>query len=130
MKKMILSAIALIGMTVASYGANTVEEVNTNFVMVENVMEEEFNAKITVTSNNENENFCYELNFSNLESFVDFNTEQLESILDVCTVDITITVSVGAGSTYASVTLTVKDVPCDEVGKTIKNLKNQAQQAL
>jgi maltose-binding protein MalE len=44
--------------------------------------------------------------------------------------DVEVTVSIGAGSTYAKVTVTAKDVDCSKLFQIIKQLKAQARAAL
>ncbi|MDD2793580.1 MAG: hypothetical protein PHD73_10420 [Sediminibacterium sp.] len=44
--------------------------------------------------------------------------------------DVVVTVSIGAGSTYAKVTVTAKDVDCSKLFQVIKQLKAQARAAL
>lgn len=44
--------------------------------------------------------------------------------------DVEVTVSIGAGSTYAKVTVTAKDVDCSKLFQVIKQLKAQARAAL
>ena len=44
--------------------------------------------------------------------------------------DVEVTVSIGAGATYAKVTVTAKDVDCSKLFQIIKQLKAQARAAL
>jgi len=44
--------------------------------------------------------------------------------------DVEVTVSIGAGSTYAKVTVTAKDVDCSKLFEIIRQLKSQARAAL
>ena len=44
--------------------------------------------------------------------------------------DVTVTVSIGVGSTHASATVTAKDVNCDDLVAVIRRLKAQARAAL
>jgi hypothetical protein len=44
--------------------------------------------------------------------------------------DVTVTVSIGVGSTHASATVTAKDVNCDDLIAVIRRLKAQARDAL
>ncbi|MCH8535868.1 MAG: hypothetical protein LAT51_12415 [Flavobacteriaceae bacterium] len=91
---------------------------------------EYFNAEITINENIQNGGSNYTLIFKNIEDFNAFDANQLQFDCFFCTTDISLTVSVGAGKTYASVTITAKDVPCDEVGSKIKDLRDQAKSAL
>ena len=49
---------------------------------------------------------------------------------DFCTASVTVTVSVGYNSTYATATVSVNNVPCNEIAATIKRLKNELKAAL
>lgn len=94
---------------------------------------EKFNAVIKVemvsAQNGINEKVTLNCNFTTLEDFLSFDSKQL-NFDDECTAKITVTVSVGVGSTYASATVEASGIPCKDVGKTVKELKKQAKEAL
>jgi hypothetical protein len=50
--------------------------------------------------------------------------------LDLALCDITVTVSVGVSQTYASMSLTIKDVDCNLIVAEAKKLKKQMEDAL
>ncbi|MCT7904585.1 Uncharacterised protein [Candidatus Ornithobacterium hominis] len=68
--------------------------------------------------------------FNDLESFNEFDGQQINDLYedDECTASVEVTVSIGVAS--ASATIKAEGVPCKEVGKKIKELKKAAQEAL
>ncbi|AMC10739.1 hypothetical protein Lupro_05555 [Lutibacter profundi] len=88
------------------------------------------NVKLEVKTMSETETTVMNINFNSFEDFNSFNTSQLDISDDECTASVSVTVSVGVGSTYASATVSASGIPCDEIGATIKRLKAQALAAL
>lgn len=114
MKNLFLIAFMLIG--TFAFAANTTND---------------FSATITITTVCEAETTEVDLSFDSQEDFTNFDTNQIPVEADYpCTVDVTVTVSVGAGETYASVTLTAKDIPCEDVSATMKSLIKSAREAI
>ncbi len=77
------------------------------------------------------------LSFNTSEELYAFDIAgKIQSMVDVpsnadfCTTSISLTVSVGAGRTYVSATVTAKDVPCEQVGAIIELLRAQLKAAL
>jgi len=68
------------------------------------------------------------LKFNSIEDFKAFDTEQLSDLFDIvaCTASVSVTVSIG----IVSVTVAAENIPCDEIGSTIKMLYKQAMQAI
>ncbi|UZO81705.1 hypothetical protein NBT05_04355 [Aquimarina sp. ERC-38] len=119
MKKLFLTLIAFLTFAGTTFAGTTFAVENdsnhrTNFV---------------ITSSCENETTVINLDISSKDEFNNF--EEIQLLLeDFCTVDVSVTVSVGVSSTSASVTLTAKDIPCDSVASTIRELTRQARISL
>ena len=118
MKKVVLILVLLLA-NMNSFAFNNNQFPNENVTL-----------ELKVTSEAETTNVV--LNFSSIEDFIEFNVNQLNFDDNVCpcTVNISVTVSVGVDSTYVSVTMTANNVPCNEVAATISQLKAQAKKAL
>lgn len=67
------------------------------------------------------------IGFHSLQDFENFTGDGIE-VAALC--DVSVTVSVGLGSTYASATVTMKDIDCNTIAAAIKKLKAQALAAL
>lgn len=114
MKNLFLIAFMLIG--TFAFAANTTND---------------FSATISITSVCEAETTEVDLSFDSQEDFTNFDPNQISiEADDFCTVDITVTVSIGAGETYASLTLTAKDIPCEQAAATMKSLLQSAREAI
>lgn len=87
---------------------------------------DDFKGKISMTQTEEIGTTTVDLNFASLDSFVNFDTAQLNFFEEDCTVDITVEVTIG----LATVTLTAKDIPCDQIAATTKKLLQQAREAI
>ena len=88
------------------------------------------NATLELKSTLKAKTTLIKIDFDSLEGFNSFDFQQLNIYKDQCTVSISVTVSVGVGSTYVSATLAAVGVPCDEVGARTKKLKEDALAAL
>ncbi|MEO8933029.1 MAG: hypothetical protein ABI295_01875 [Xanthomarina sp.] len=88
------------------------------------------NVKLELKTVSKTETTVINIDFNSFADFNSFNPEQLNVSEDFCTTSISVTVSVGVGSTYESTAITAEGVACDEVGATIKKIKAQAITAL
>ena len=86
--------------------------------------------KLELTTVSKTEIIVIHIDFNSFEEFNSFNPEQLNIFEDFCTVSISVTISVGEGSSYESTTIMMEGILCDEVVSTIKKLKTQAITAL
>lgn len=91
---------------------------------------------VEINSNNQPATIL-EFHFETSEDLFAFDLEsKINEVLsgrsndNFCLSSISLTVSVGAGKTYASATVTVEDVPCSEIAATVKLLKAQLKEAL
>ncbi|WP_130735270.1 hypothetical protein [Flavobacterium sp. J27] len=93
--------------------------------------DDNFNGKVKIATvenvNAQKVNSEMIINFKTDKDFENFTGEGLE-IVTLC--DVTVTVSVGVGSTYASATVTAKDIDCATLTDAIKRLKAQALAAI
>ena len=116
MKNLFLGLIALLTF---SFGANAAKADNN------------FKATIKVSTagsiKSGNENTEISVHFNSAVAFDKFSPESMK-FFTLC--DVTVTVSVGSGSTYASATVTAKDINCDDLVNVIRNLKKTARAAL
>lgn len=88
------------------------------------------NIKVEIEKISEIETIVINIDFDSFEYFDIFDADQLNVFDDECTATITVTVSFGYGSTYISVTITLNDVPCSEIGAAVKNAVAQAKEAI
>ena len=109
-KNVILSVVLFLTVSFA-FAANLNSNLNPN--PNENV---ELEVKIT----SEAETSVMSIDFSSFEDFNSFDVNQLEIVdSELCTASVSVTVSVGVGSNYVSVTMTADNIPCDEIATTI-----------
>ena len=116
MKNLFLSFITLLAF---SFGANA-SSIDHNFNAI---------IKVSTAASIKSTNAKTEISvkFNSAEEFDKYNPKSME-IYTLC--DVTVTVSVGAGSTYASATVTAKDINCDDLVAVIRQLKASARAAL
>lgn len=116
---MLFSAIAMIAFAGSAFASNPVTP-------------EKFQGEILVIETVQNEQSEFNVTFTDLESFNEFSSEQLNDLKadDECTASVSVTVTVSAGVISASVTLTAEGIPCKEVAAKIKELKKEATDAL
>jgi hypothetical protein len=112
MKKIILSLIAIVLISFSTSASNSIEK---------------FSAQVTINStetfNNQEINSNVLVGFKSIESFNEFNYNDLNTDASRCSVSVTVSVGI------VSVTLTA-ECDCSEVKATIKKLKAIALEAL
>ncbi len=92
--------------------------------------------KIELKNVSASETTIANITFNTIQDFISFDLNQLNNfnqlnVNDIdCTVDITVTVSVGSGSTYVSATIVMKDVPCGQVVTRLRKLKDDIKGVL
>jgi|JI102314A1RNA_FD_contig_31_4141110_length_783_multi_4_in_0_out_0_1 hypothetical protein len=89
----------------------------------------DFKGQISLTQVCNNESSTTNLFFNDLESFNQFDANQLIPV-DECTVSVSVTVEVSIGIVTTSVTMTAEGIPCEQVKKKIAELKKAAMEAL
>lgn len=102
----------------------TIAYANTNNVNTEKDIE-----KIEITIESINNSTPVVLNFNSIESFNNFNNFDnltLFNTNDYCTVNVSVTVSVGV----ASITLGASGVPCNQVKETMRRLLAIARESI
>lgn len=93
------------------------------------IKEDDSKIEISIKSNDTANQVC--LNFNSIDSFNNFDLNQLTDISsfnvnDVCTVNVSVTVSVGV----VSVTMGAEGIPCDQVKSKIRELIAAAKDAI
>ncbi|WP_438965903.1 hypothetical protein [Flavobacterium sp.] len=108
MKKLVFGLIATVMFSFSGFANNNLEETS----------------KINVQGF---ESSFYE---SNLTSDLTFDVVTNYNLFDATLCDVTVTVSVGYGATFASMTVTAKDIDCSKLIAEAKKLKAQLTAAI
>ncbi|WP_157505130.1 hypothetical protein [Flavobacterium tegetincola] len=109
MKNLFFGLIAVIAFSVSGFAGNNVEKFP-------------FQSSEILSTNVETVIFGY--------TNVVYTTTFSVNPLDLALCDVTVTVSVGVSQTYASLTVTIKDVDCKTVVAEAKKMKKQLEDAL